>query len=579
MSEGADPRDAGTPDGRAEDALTTFGVAEAFTRLWYEREQRRTWRETTWLGVPAQQCPLDAWVYQEIIWETRPEIVIEVGVKSGGMTLFLATLLQATGAGRVIGIDRSLRAHESARTHPVITLIEADALDPSLHANLAEETAGRRALVLLDSDHTSAHVLQELELYSGYVQPGDYIIVNDTAINGHPVLPGWGDGPYEAVQQFLAADHPFEADRSREKHMVTMCPMGFLRRVALDVGSSTKDTIRTPMAEANLSDKTERSGPGYRHGVAHTVRATLARLGGPSGNVVGEPPSSEPAASSLVISFPKSGRTWLSYLYVFYAAHRLLSPGEAEAFVKRYLSDGFSYNPHAEAPFGELLVRPANEPVRVPAIRFVHGFPTSGDVPYFQATVKLKKLAQPERALFLVRDPRDIIVSYFHHAMTKGKVPLASDVDISEFARSECLGIRAIVTYMNQVCEQAPGMFTHFDTLYFEDLVADTRAAFTAALTALGVEDVRPEAVEAAVHSADFKKLQGADRNKRVARGKGGDEEALRFRRGEVGSFCDELQPDDIEFVNGVIERRLTADLSRYRSGSGSDGAGPKASG
>jgi hypothetical protein len=352
-----------------------------------------------------------------------------------------------------------------------------------------------------------------------------------------------------------------------------------LSKVALDEGSFTQGTIGTPMAKANLSVKAQHSGSGYRRGVVRTVKAALARLGRPSEDVVGERPSSEPQPSSLVISFPKSGKTWLSYLYVFYTAHCLLSPGEAEVFVERFMSDGFSYNPHSEAHFVGLLVHPANEPPRVPAVRFIHAFPTSVDVPYYQARFNLNKVGRCERAVFLVRDPRDILVSYFHHAMTQGERPLASDVDVSEFARSECLGIRAIVTYMNQVCEQGPGTFSHFRTVYFEDLMADPTAAVIGALTALGVEDVCPEAVEAAVRSAAFEKLQSADRKKRVARGKGADEGALCFRRGKVGAVGDGLQPDDIEFVNNVIDRHLTTDLSRYRSGSGSDGAGPKASG
>lgn len=213
-------------------------IIDAFHLLWYERRQRETWRNTTWLGFELQQCPLDLWVYQELINRTQPERFVEVGVKRGGLTRYIANLFDLvhgddTSRGRVIGVDTDVSlAHEAVGSHRRVELVEGSSTDPRTFAQVRELAGGRPAMVLLDSDHSEAHVRCELELYTELVPLGGYVIVNDTNIGGHPALTWKESSPFDAVQGFIAERPDFEIDSECEKHMLTLCPQGFLRRRA-----------------------------------------------------------------------------------------------------------------------------------------------------------------------------------------------------------------------------------------------------------------------------------------------------------------------------------------------------------
>lgn len=202
-----------------------------FHQLWYDGVAGvPPWQTTTWLGVPMQKCPMDVWVYQEIIHRTRPEVIIETGVRWGGSVLYLASMLDLLGEGRVIGVDISLsRVFEHARKHPRISLFEASSADPSVVAQIAAAAKGKRTMVILDSDHSESHVLRELELYGPLVSPGHYMVVEDTNINGHPVNFEHGPGPMEALQRYLPA-HSGEwiHDDTAERLYLTFFPRGYL---------------------------------------------------------------------------------------------------------------------------------------------------------------------------------------------------------------------------------------------------------------------------------------------------------------------------------------------------------------
>jgi cephalosporin hydroxylase len=151
--------------------MTDQEIIDAFHLLWYERRQRQTWRNTTWLGAELQQCPLDLWVYQELIHRTRPEVFVEVGIKRGGLTRYIADLFglmhgKDTRHGRVVGVDVSIEAaREAVGRHKRIALVEGNSIDETTFARVRKECRGRPAMVLLDSDHTAPHVRAELELY------------------------------------------------------------------------------------------------------------------------------------------------------------------------------------------------------------------------------------------------------------------------------------------------------------------------------------------------------------------------------------------------------------------------------
>jgi len=204
---------------------------QGFHRLYYHAAYEtppQTWGSTSWLGVPMQKCPLDLFVYQEIIYETRPAVIVETGTAAGGSALFLASLCDLLGQGEVITVDIEDRCQVQ---HPRMTRLLGSSTDPAVVARIGQQVRGRPAMVVLDSDHSKEHVLAELRAYSPLVPVGFYLIVEDTNIHGHPVGWRYGAGPSEAIAEFLRQCDAFVVDRRCEKHLLTFNPGGFLRRI------------------------------------------------------------------------------------------------------------------------------------------------------------------------------------------------------------------------------------------------------------------------------------------------------------------------------------------------------------
>ena len=187
------------------------------------------WTETTWLGAQALKNPLDLWIYQEIMVETRPELIVETGTYRGGSAFYLASICDLLGAGEVLSVDvEPLRDDYPA--HPRITYLGGrSSTNPEVVAEVRARAAGKRTLVVLDSDHSQAHVEAELAAYAEIVPLGCYLIVEDSNIGQirKDLLPG----PLEAIESFVAGTDEFEIDRAREKFLITQNPSGYLRRV------------------------------------------------------------------------------------------------------------------------------------------------------------------------------------------------------------------------------------------------------------------------------------------------------------------------------------------------------------
>lgn len=201
----------------------------------------------TWMGVPIIQMPADVMATQEVIWATRPDVIIETGVARGGSVLFMASLLEVLGAGQVIGVDIDIRAHnrDSIESHPMarrVTLVEGSSVDEETLAKVrALIPVGARVMVVLDSDHSRDHVLSECRAYGPLVTKGNYMVVADTIV-GHwdeheapkkrSKLWFRGNEPLSARDDYLAETDRFEIDEALNgKLVMSSSPGGYLRCV------------------------------------------------------------------------------------------------------------------------------------------------------------------------------------------------------------------------------------------------------------------------------------------------------------------------------------------------------------
>jgi cephalosporin hydroxylase len=198
-----------------------------------------------WLGRPVIQYPQDLFAMQEILWEVKPELIIETGVAHGGSLVFYSSILELIGGqGRVLGIDIDIRTHNRAalECHPMfkrIDLLQGSSIDESIAGKVRDMARGKRSvLVALDSNHTHDHVLRELQLYAPLVTRGSYLVVFDTVADDMtPDLLGgrpWGKGnsPKTAVHEFLKTTDRFVIDKEFEnKLLLTVAPDGYLKCV------------------------------------------------------------------------------------------------------------------------------------------------------------------------------------------------------------------------------------------------------------------------------------------------------------------------------------------------------------
>ncbi|NWA00902.1 cephalosporin hydroxylase family protein [Pseudomonas gingeri] len=197
----------------------------------------------SWMGRPIIQLPQDMMAMQEIIWQVKPDLVIECGIAHGGSIIYYASLLELQGHGEVLGIDRDIRPHnrEAIESHPMskrISMIEGSSIELSTVEQVRKAAEGKRVILVLDSNHTHDHVLEELRLYAPLVSVGSYCVVMDTVVEDMPpeFFPdrpwGPGDNPKTAVWAYLEENRDFEIDKQLEnKLLVTVAPDGYLRRV------------------------------------------------------------------------------------------------------------------------------------------------------------------------------------------------------------------------------------------------------------------------------------------------------------------------------------------------------------
>lgn len=225
-----------TPQPQEMKAITDWTIKE-----WLEYHQKNVHQgmlngaqdiQQSWMGRTIWKNPFDCWVYQEIIYDTKPDVIVELGVAHGGGTLYLASILDLCGgpSAQVIGIDSDLSRVKDLR-HPRIKLIGGNCLDPATVGQVTELCQGRKTMVIADCDHSKAHVIEELRTYSPLVSVGCYFIVEDGICD----VMGWQPvpGPQAACSEILRESPNFINDkRLREKYLITYNFDGYLKRIS-----------------------------------------------------------------------------------------------------------------------------------------------------------------------------------------------------------------------------------------------------------------------------------------------------------------------------------------------------------
>lgn len=197
-----------------------------------------------WLGRPIIQHPQDMVAMQELIWNIKPDLIIETGIAHGGGLIFYASILEMIGKGMVLGIDIDIRKHnrkeiEKHKMFKRIKILEGSSVDSKIISEVQKIAKNKkRILIFLDSSHAHLHVLKELELYTPLISRGSYIVVFDTIVEFMPKGTiknrPWdkGNNPFTAVKEFLKENNNFVIDKDIEnKLLITAAPGGFLKRI------------------------------------------------------------------------------------------------------------------------------------------------------------------------------------------------------------------------------------------------------------------------------------------------------------------------------------------------------------
>ena len=190
-----------------------------------------------WLGIPVVKTPADMWMMQQIITEVRPDYIVEAGTYCGGSALYFAHVLDglALADAKVITIDivdKTQAVSKLPLWRKRVEFLLGSSTDEAIVSKIRRQVRGKKVIVVLDSNHTKGHVLNELEAYAHLVSPGSYLIVEDTSIDAIPLRPDFGPGPMAALLEFLdsPAGASFSPDPTRETFLLTFHPGGWLKR-------------------------------------------------------------------------------------------------------------------------------------------------------------------------------------------------------------------------------------------------------------------------------------------------------------------------------------------------------------
>jgi len=213
------------------------------TKQWFKKSWNYEYQyHFSWLGLPILQFPQDIMAIQELIWKIKPDLIIETGIARGGSIILSSSILELIGKGEVVGIDIDIREHnkKQIKKHPLfkrITMIEGSSVSKKIIKKVYEIAKNKsKVLVMLDSNHTHKHVLNEMKAYAPLIKKGSYMLVMDTMIEDLPKNffknrpSNIGNNPRTAVEEFLKSNKKFKIDKAIEKKLlITASPNGFLK--------------------------------------------------------------------------------------------------------------------------------------------------------------------------------------------------------------------------------------------------------------------------------------------------------------------------------------------------------------
>ncbi len=205
--------------------------------IWHQKAIH--FKKCHWMGVKAYKNPFDSWIYQEIIYEVQPDVIIEIGSAEGGSTLYFAHLLDLLGKGIVISVDIDRSCYNVK--HDRIHVITGDSSSLETISTVAKLCKGRTVLLIHDGNHSKEAVLKDLKAYSSFISVGSYFIVEDGIVDLFSkggCFGSFDEGPLAAVEEFLCTTSDFVVDKEKERYILTYNPKGFLRRIKEDIGSN-----------------------------------------------------------------------------------------------------------------------------------------------------------------------------------------------------------------------------------------------------------------------------------------------------------------------------------------------------
>ena len=212
--------------------LSPLGI-KFFHYIWWQSKD--TWPRNKFLGFEILQCPFDLQIYQELIFATKPEFIFQTGICGGGSIVYFSSILDLMGSSndiKVIGVDIELSKEAKQIKNDRVILFEGSSTSKEIVSKIKDLTLGKRGIVILDSDHSAMHVTKELSVYKDFVQKGCYLVVEDTNLNGNPVYPNFGPGPYEAVKKFLLENKDFRQDNQLwKRNLFSFHQYGWLKRI------------------------------------------------------------------------------------------------------------------------------------------------------------------------------------------------------------------------------------------------------------------------------------------------------------------------------------------------------------